>query len=392
MTDALIRLNPTGLRRFYRCEYEWYAYSVLGVQALRPPPSQNRDRGKAFHALLEYAFRQYTETGEPFTFAGDVGRSVAQVVLIRLYDDESVDLGEDVSLELLDSIRHQLTAFDMDAWEVVALPDGTSLIEADLRAPHPTLPAVQLQAKVDLVLRHRTTGKVWLVDFKTSAFPIDTTKVLPWIKADDQLAIGREVLAAHGITVDFSALLHVRSCAPKPPPLVYVGTRRERTSYSAKDMSCDEPTYIATLRERGEDPSSVEALKVRDALSLQAFTRWQLDISSPATHAAVMANNTRAARRMLELVRGDAKPVRRLSMSHYRGSCHACDYGPWCTAAMDNGGTDDLTLLGSAYSARDWSPHAGYSGLTSLSNPSSDYLHWAAEHGRKLSPSEEFKP
>lgn len=390
--DALVRLNPTRLRRFYKCEYDWFAYVVLGIDRLKPGASPHRDRGKAFHALVEYAFRSYADTGHPYTFDGDHGQHTARTILYQLFKAEGTSLDDETSDSLIDGVRFQLTRFDMGAWEVVRLADGTPLIEADLRWRPNAMPEVEVQAKVDLCLRYKATRLVHAIDFKSSINAIDTHDVPPFLEHDDQLGMTRAVLAANGVKVDHSALLHLRSLAPTEPPLVYIGKRNERTTHNLDALSCDWQTYRDTLTRRGENPDSAEALKVREGLAGQAFARWQTDKTEAAGEAAMQANWWRAAERMLAFTKGEAKPVRRLNQAKFHG-CSKCDYGPWCTAAMRNGGEPDLSLLGTDYEARDHSPFAGredYDAL--LFNPADAYVRWAAEHGRTLQPHEEFTP
>jgi hypothetical protein len=392
MTDALVRLNPTRLRRFYKCEYDWFAYAVLGIDRLKPAQSPHRDRGKAFHALVEYAFRSFAESGQPYTFACDAGQLTARTVLYQLYKVEGTSLSDEDSYSLLDGVRFQLERFDMAAWEVVRLADGTPLIEADLRWRPEAMPEIEVQAKVDLVLRRRATGKVWAIDFKSTIKPIDTADVPPYIEHDDQLGMTRAVLAANGVKVDHSALLHLRSLAPTEPPLVYKGQKRERTTQSVDALSCDWETYRATLTRRGENPDSAEALKVKEGLACQTFARWQTDITDEQGQLAMQANWWRAAARMLAFVKGEATPVRRLNQSKFDG-CAKCDYGPWCRSAMRNGGEPDLALLGTDYEARDNSPFAGRENYdASLFDPAKQYVRWAAEHGRTIEPHQEFTP
>lgn len=391
MSDAPInRVNPTRLQRFYRCEYDWYAYAHLGVTPLRPPPSPHRDRGAAFHALLEYAFLQFAETGQPYTYDGDTGKLVARSVLYERYRSDGTSVDEDAAHELLDAVRYQLQRFGMSQWEVVRLADGTPLVEADLRSQ---LGRTELQAKVDLVLRHRATGLVWLIDFKTSAKPLSVFDIPPFVEHHPQLALGREVLKLNGVNVDRSALLHLRSRAPEAPPLAYRGTARERTTRDVTKLACDWATYKWTLITRGEDPGSPEALKVRDGLQAQTFARWQVDITSEAGHAATMLNVGRASHRMLTISMDGVQPVRRMAPGHHRNACASCDYGAWCTAALRNGGKEDLTLLGSDYEAREESPLAGRESFdTPPFDPNKAYVQWADAHGRTVSPHEEFAP
>ena len=391
-TDALVRLNPTRLRRYYKCEYDWFAYAVLHVDKLKPAPSPHRDRGKAFHALVEFAFRRYAETNVPYAFADDAGQLAARTVLYDLYKAEGTSLTDEDSYSLLDGVRFQLERFDMGAWEVVRLADGSPLIEADLRWRPEAMPEVEVQVKADLVLRRKATCKVWAIDFKSSIKAIDTADVPPFLECDDQLGMTRAVLEANGIRVDHTALLHLRSCGPTEPALVYKGKKNERTTYSVDALSCDWETYRDTLTRRGEDPGSVEALKVKEGLAGQAFVRWQVDATSEAATQAMQANWWRAAARMVAFVKGEAKPIRRLNQSKFDG-CNKCDYAAWCRAAMRNGGEPDLTLLGTDYEARSYSPLAGREDYDApLFTAADHYVRWAAQHGRTIQPHEEFTP
>ena len=271
------------------------------------------------------------------------------------------------------------------------LADGTPLIETDLRWDG-LVDGVEVQAKIDLVLRRRASGKVWLIDLKSTSKPIDTFDVPPFLEHDDQLAMQRAVLAANGVKVDFSALLHVRTQAPVEPPLVYKGKKNERTTHSLDALACDWETYRATLEKRGEDPTSTTALAVRDGLAAQTFMRWQTDITSRRGEQAMQDNLRRVAERMLAIVEGRDTPIRRLNQAKFDG-CDKCDFGPWCRAALRNGGEPDLSLLGTDYEARHYSPYAGQEQYDApLFNPADAYVKWAAEHGRKLQPHEEFKP
>lgn len=391
-TEALVRINPTRLRRFTRCEYEWYVRDVLGVDPVRGVPAPHRDRGKLFHALLEHALRCYAATGVPFVYEGEHGKAVAGAVFARAYQAEGTACDEETAYELLDAIRFQLVRLDLASWEVVTLADGTPLIEVDLRAR--LSDDVELQAKIDVVLRKRATGKVWDIDFKTSLYPLNIIDIAPFIEFDDQLNIGRTVLAANGIHVDYVALLHLRSRAPETPPLVYVGKPGERTTLSVANLSCDWETYATTLVERGENPESAEALKVREALKAQQFSRWQVDITDAVGREALRVNMLYAAERMAAIVRGTVKPVRRLAMGHYRSNtCAKCDYGTWCRASMREGGSPPVAVLGIHYEARSTSSLAVLKNPdTAVFDPVHAYVEWAAQQGRDVEAIEEFKP
>jgi hypothetical protein len=202
----------------------------------------------------------------------------------------------------------------------------------------------------------------------------------------------RAVLAANGVKVDYSALLHLRTVAPTEPPLVYKGQKRERTTQSVDALACDWETYRATLVRRGEDPDSAATLAVRDGLAGQTFARWQVDVTNERGEQAMLANMRRVAERMVAYVTGIEQPIRRLNQAKFDG-CEKCDYAAWCRAAMRNGGEPDLSLLGTDYSVRSHSPLAGREQYDApLFAPADAYVRWAAEHGQAIQPHEEFQP
>lgn len=401
MNAPLVRINPTRLRRFLRCEYENHAYTELGIYKQQSVPSPHRDRGKVFHALLEYALRHYAETNTVLRF----DRLLAREVFVALYRSEGTDVNEQTGEQLLAAVNYHVEQIDLPGWEIVTLPSdvvyqgedgttvlaaGTPLIEADLRAP--LIDDVELQAVVDVVMRRKDSGKVWLIDWKTTVNAIDTLLVPPRIEHDYQLTIAKILLAYHGINADFAALCHLRSQAPEPPPLVYKGTPRQRTSYDTNKLLCDWETFRKTLVERHEDPSNGAALKVRESLAHQTFVRWQTDHTSEAGQAATVREIERAAIRMRKIARGEEKPIRRLEQFSPRSGCSRCDYETWCRAAMRNGGVEDLSLLGTDYLTRDGSVLAGREQYGTQFDAAKAYVEFAAKHGRTLEPHQEFKP
>jgi hypothetical protein len=384
--SALVRLNPTGLRRFLRCEYESYAYRELGIYKQQTVPSVHRDRGKVFHALLEHVLRHYAATDTVLRY----DRLLAREVFVQLYKSEGTDVSEETGEQLIAAVNYHTNRLDLPSWEIVKLADGTPLIEADLRAP--LMSDVELQAKVDVVMRHKASGKVWLIDWKSTSNVIDTLLVPPRIEHDYQLLISRIVLQHAGIDPDFAALCHLRSQAPEPPPLVYEGKPRQRTSYSTDKLLCDWETYRNTLVERGEDPSNPAALKVRESLAHQVFVRWQVDITSDEGMTATLAEIMRAARRMRDIARQDVKPIRRLEQFSPRSGCSRCDYETWCRAALRNAGSIDLKLLGTDYLVREGSVLSGCEQYGPQFDASKAYVEFAAKHGRTLEPHQEFTP
>jgi len=375
-----LRLNPSGLRRWFRCKYEWYAHAVLGIRSAQRLPSPHRDRGKAFHALLEFAWRHYAKTGKVFNFAGQEGYDYAEAIFERVYQDDGTVIDEATCYELLEAIRWHVPRLKMHEWEVL-------LIEAGLRAP--LIEGVELQAIVDIVLRHKTTGKVWLVDWKTTEASISTTADFPYLRNNYQLLICRTVLAHHGIKVDNSALVRLRSRAPTPPEIT---PSRKKVSVNKAKLACDWETFRQALIDNDEDPNSESAQAVRMHLAETTFERWYVDVTDARTAETLRKDLQRIAGDMLALQAGDKAPTRTLLQAPPRSGCNRCDTKLWCFEELKLG-QHPKSLLGVYYSTTDGSPFAGQeSQLTVVPDPHHAYITWAAQNGRDIAATEEFRP
>ena len=381
-----LRLNQSGLRR-YACEEAWALHAVTKIRKLRGPAHPARDRGKLFHALVEFALREFAETGKPYTFEGFCGRERAREVFSTLYDAEGTDCSEETAHELLAAIRWQVADWNLEQWEVVHR-DGGPLIEVDLRAP--LIPGVQLQAILDVVLRHVPTGLIWFTDWKSTADAINTTDSPPYVEHNYQLAIGREVLKHAGIVPDVCALRKLRSTAPRVPGL----TGRKKVMRNLSKLACDWPTFRQALIDNDEDPDAKTFDKARASLQCSVFNRWIVDITSDEAHALMRRDLERVGARMLAISRGEVKPIR--SINHPFGKmktgCAACDKETWCRAALRRGGEYDLDLLGIHYEADEDSPLAGREKYGKIHDPSDAYVAWAAARGRTLQRDKEFSP
>jgi hypothetical protein len=392
----MLRLNPTRLRRFFRCEGDWFAYAVQCVEPRASRSGPGRDRGKTMHALLEHALREYVRTGEVFDFSGDAGYAAAEQVYEDLYQREGVALDEDTAHELLAAIRYHVPLLNLPAWEVLTI-NGEPAIELRLTAP--LIDGVELECIIDVVFRHRATDQVWLVDWKTTYPAIDTADLVPWLRHDYQLVIERMVLAHHGVTVDTSAKVHLRSVAPQPPTI----TTRGKVSRDKSKLACDWPTYRDAIIANGEDPSAPDVLAVHDHLLTSTFARWRMDVTTPPAEENMRTQVYAAAHRMRALARPDlvqgvgAFPLLNLrdaETKHFRG-CESCDYAKWCAASLRTPtGQPDLSLLATDYKARADSPLAALPRPAAATpfDPSADYVRYATERGQALQPQEEFRP
>ncbi len=388
----MLRLNPTRLRRFLTCEHDWYCYAVLAIESRTARVGKGRDRGKVMHGLLEYAIKTYASTGVVFDYSGDEGYAAAEQVYQNLYDREAVALSEEDSHSLLEAIRYHVPRLNLAQWEVLLI-NGVPAVEIELRAPIPGNDAVELQAVIDVVFRHRVTGQIWLIDWKTTYNAIDTADLPPRLEHNYQLAIERMILAHHGVHIDVSAMVHLRSVAPQPPEIM---PSRKKVTRNKANLACDWDTYRKAIIDNGEDPNADDVQAVREHLLTSTFARWRTDITSAQSQANMRAQVEAAALRMAQLAAGEVSPIRNLRDTNgkaFRG-CETCDFVKWCSAGMrTERGDHDYMLLGVEYKARKHSPLATFDlSKAKPFDPSEAYVRFAAERGQTLEPHQEFRP
>jgi hypothetical protein len=399
-----MHLSPSSFSKLRSCEYLWFANSVLRIEA-RGRSRHYLDRGNLFHALIEKALRIYVDTGKPFVYEGADGFVVARSVFTEQYKKRGIECEEADALELLEAARWQLPRLRMEEWEVLHVETTNEagvrvrvpLIECMLSAPWGDH---ELHAILDLVFCHKTTGKIWHVNWKTSAMDL---KPITHVVNDYQLFIEREILRHHGIKVDVSALCFLRSVPPTPPPLTYNGTKVSRDK---SKVACTWELYVKTVESIGGDPHEYE--EMQPVLDARIFSRWCPDATTETADAVMRAELTEWLDRaetikfawdnrasfgvdsLLDSHEYDMNPKRKLGHS-----CLKCDYLTWCRAGLDHPDGMDLRLLGPDYKLRDnKSPLVGIrlnrDGPTY--DPNLAYKLFAAKHGRTIEPHQEFSP
>jgi hypothetical protein len=398
-----MHMSPSAFSKLRSCEYLWFANSVLRIES-RSRSRIYLDRGNLFHALIERALRIYVSSGAPFVYEGDEGFAVARSVFKSQYDERGIECSEVDALELLAAARWQLPRLRMQEWEIihVDVPDEngvvckTPLIECKLSAP---FGKHELHAILDLVFRHKTTGKIWHTNWKTSAKDLGaSTHVLN----DYQLYIEREILRHHGINPDVSALCYLRSVPPAPPTLIYNGTKVSRDK---QKVACTWEMYVEAIVNVGGDID--DYADMQPVLDAKIFSRWCPDATTPVA-LDVMRNELTAwldradvllssweSRLSLapstELTATPETPKRKLAHS-----CGKCDYLTWCRAGLDHPDGMDLRLLGPDYKSRDEkSPLVGLrlNRDGPVYDPNDAYKAFAAKHGRHdIESHQEFTP
>ena len=393
-----MHMSPSAFSQLRSCEYLWFANSVLRIES-RSRSRVYLDRGNLFHALIERALRVYASTGVPFVYAGDDGFVVARSVFKEQYDERGIGCEEADALELLEAARWQLARLRMQEWEILTV-EGKLLIECRLSAPWS---GHELHAILDLVFRHKPSGLIWHVNWKTSAKDLGTAT---HVVNDYQLFIEREILRHHGVVPDISALCYLRSVPPTPPTLTY---NKTKVSRDKSKLACTWEMYVQAIVDVGGDID--DYADMQPVLDAKIFSRWCPDATS---HVALEVmrrellawleradalqhawENRLALDSSSDAVAPAPVPAYSALKRKLAYSCGKCDYLAWCRAGLDHPDGMDLRLLGPDYKMRDdKSPFVGLrlNRDAPVYDPNAAYKALAAKHGRDLEPHQEFTP
>ena len=381
-----VAINPSGLSRA-GCEMKWATHALLGVDKRRGPDTDVRDRGKAMHKFADVYVRHYAETGSLLSLEGREGERFASDIFEDLHDAEGCDFEEETCREILEAARAHLPALGLEDFTVEYL-DGQPLVELDL---HGTYDGIHYQAIVDAVLRHKVTGELWVVDWKTTNDAINITKSLNYTFHDMQLALQRLVLALNGVKVDRSALVQIRSLAPQPPPLT---EKTKKITRSVAKLACDVDTYRAALIANGEDPDDDKLTSKYKEIAECVFVRWLPDVTSPDAQAVLVAEILGKSEQLYQIARGERAPVRQIANvsghAPFNSGCRRCDYDKWCAAAIQNGGQPDFALVGVDYKRNDKATFASVDSVTPT--PSQAYAEYTKAYGKQRFDHQVFTP
>lgn len=175
----------------------------------------------------------------------------------KLFEEEKVELG-DLPTEVFRIMRsyHQ-TWLKVDAeYEVIRA-------EQDFMIRIESTPFV-LVGRIDLLVRHRTSGKIWIFEHKTMKRDIPTedyrttdvqTAVYSWVAEAIAPYLGYKAEDIGGVVMDY-----IKTKPPTIPDVLKNGELGRRAN-----LDCDRYTYLACLKREGLDPKPYEEyLKILD--------------------------------------------------------------------------------------------------------------------------------
>ena len=181
---------------------------------------------------------------------------------------------------------------------------------------------------VDLVIREKSTGFVFLVDFKVRASLLER----PEEDYDQQMALYQFLLGLQGIQTMGSIIYQIKSSIPKKPSLNKNGTM------SRSEISSDWDTYRSALIDANLEPS--DYLDMREKLSEKQFQKPIKTYRTPETVIAFWENAVQLVREIQVFDERSTQTIAPRSFNQF--NCPSCGMKALCRAEFENQPTDHL--------------------------------------------------
>lgn len=292
--------------------------------------------GTYVHALSEHALREHARTGSTSALDSQAATEVCK----RLKREEGTDIDEVDAVAGLAAAQESLKRINLDRWETVRRDDDSPCIEITLVVPWR---GHELECRIDWIAKSLDTGKVWIIDHKTTRSSIDD--VPGTVEFDLQLALYLEAAEIAGIHVDGAVHNLIRVPKAVAPDVLRSGKLSRAKTKNAMPWSL----YRQAVLDHGEDPA--DYADMREALEARRWSMWRPDVTSDLGRENVLKEAERVLWRMQE-------PSEPLAARLPYGACDRCAYKTLCDYKLD--GRDPSSLLGVVYKARDEdSPHWG---------------------------------
>jgi RecB family exonuclease len=336
-----MKVSFSAISTFMRCPAAYAFKYREGLRVIRP--QAHFEIGSIIHAALE-----------PILFAHARGERLPDIEsavregcsTLREKRDMTLDSEEHAQIATA-ALEWHVPRMRLESWETLMI-DGKPAVELELEVP---FEGATLQAHIDWIARSRSTGKVWIIDHKTSKNRLTDQC---YVEFDLQLALYREAATLAGIERGGS-LLHQLCTTPPSKVAPLKRPSKGRLFSAAKNQRTDWETYQNALIQHGQDPKDYADIQdmLNDQCSKSPFRRWVRDVTSPECHTAMIDLARLAVRQMRKIKEGGA-PALPTRVNAY--TCERCDMRPWCDATLAE--QDPTSLVYTVYQPDADSPHA----------------------------------
>lgn len=222
---------------------------------------------------------------------------------------------------------------------------GAPLVE--IRLTVPVCGGWVFSFKPDAVMRHRASGRIWLIDHKTKG---QFSRVETWTELHLQSLLYVRALREYGVDCHGAMLYQILADEPKVPTFRKDGHLKEISWNTDWDTAC-----IAIAQSADPDPESDRYADLRASCATRT---WQYDqrvlydeaeLESAWDHLVEFCDDLESSYDSAVLRAGRrGLPVWRTVRPSGRGqSCGRCDYAAWCHE--DFVGRNPETMIGDAY-------------------------------------------
>lgn len=330
-----ITVSMSAYAAWQRCQESYY-YSY--VRRLRPIVKDTApERGTLLHEYLAEYYSQIS-SGSPPQWAHECGQRVvlthsreigaAAQAAFLIGDEEKAQEYQDLLTVVLDIAQRYYEArgrHDADRYEVLLVEKSISLR---------LYVGITSRSIIDLVVRDRASGYIWLVEHKSTKSVPDSAVRL----RDFQTMLYARVLEHKGMHVDGILWNYMRTTLPAVP-------HQNQNGRFSKAIAIDTtwPIYKAAVEAAGQDPAFYD--DVRERLEGNETTVWfprfehvvVTDAELLLRDYAKEALNMRRAR--VAWSRGE-KPIRTLARD-----CSFCAYFRICETVITGGDEEDAIRM-----------------------------------------------
>ena len=332
------KLSYSQLRMYRECRYKWYQYYERGLR-LRGHDIARLHIGTLIHKGLELAFTlkwvnqivRDIPGEEHVTYSEEsMARTITEA--IEQENDKYLDkLGGEITDEyraeneeiLERAIRVTIRAIewlDLSKWEVVSV-DGAPLVETKLSMGHNYWKA--FVGKLDVVLRQKSTGNVYLVDAKCR----DKFQTYENEETNEQFPIYQRLLNKLGVELSGVKTWQIKTREPVLPELTKKG------ELSRKKCTTDWETYCQAIDACGFNRN--DYLGVQEWASKVEFQRFSDNYRSDIEVENIWQGIYATAKEM----RSESLPIYRNLRPGFAG-CHDCVIRERCLTDLRGGDVD----------------------------------------------------
>lgn len=282
--------------------------------------------GSLIHKGIEHGIRVYHETGNAVPDLASIWEVVnAEADRFEGKTELSTEEYEEAVNDSVDIAHRALETLDLSRFEIPEL-DGKPTIELELTIPFEGWKG--FVAVIDLVVRDKETGYLWILDFKSRK----QFQSFEQVEMSLQFPIYQKILAHHGLPIVGVMDFQIKRTVPAIPKLNKNGTM------SKAKIATDWGTYKDALESCGLDPNDYLDMQEKLTTEFFRFTRHYRSMSIVDAIWEEVVKET--AKDLHRYHSGESKPYRAFNVLNT--GCSSCKSYGFCTEELYQGDAEYL--------------------------------------------------